>query len=426
MNSIQPTLLAENTYWLAGQTPPAFYLYLELNGLEAPQSSQRPPLNLSLVIDRSGSMSGSKLDYAKKAARFVVDHLNTGDFLSIVQYDDVVEVVAPSAAVANKTDLYQRIDRIEARNTTNLSGGLLQGYQEVTRTKQSGLVNRVLLLSDGLANVGITAPEQLNLLAQTKFREEGIALSTFGIGADFDEHLMTSLSEFGGANYHFIENPEQIPGIFARELQGLLAIVAQNTEVEIGFPAHLFSCTKVFGFQAQLQGNRIRIPFNDLFSKERKAVLIELKPLAAPVADFQFDFTLRYTNAIGSLNQVEVRSSLPVQLTTDRELVATGVHPMVQEQRILFTTNALYEEAISLMETAHKEVARRRLTEIVAEIDTYMQHHTASAELQMLYQQIQRFLNQVDEFEAMSMPEKSMHLKVHRSASYEIRKKRDW
>lgn len=426
MNSIQPSFIPENTYWLTGQVPNAFYLYVELNGVEATKSSSRVPLNLSLVIDRSGSMGGEKIEFAKQAAKFVVDNLNSDDKLSIVQYDNVVDVVAPSGNVLNKTDLHRRINQIEARNTTNLSGGLLQGYQEVTQTKQQGQVNRVLLLSDGLANEGITDPEQLNQLAQNKFREEGIALSTFGVGADFNELLMTSLSEFGGANYYFIETPDKIPAIFARELQGLLAIVAQNAVAEITVPEHLFACTKVFGYPAQILGNRIRIPFNDFFSKEKKAVLIQLKPLAAPDADFQFGFSLNYTNAIGVLNQVEVRSAITIPLSTDPELVASSINTSVREQILLFTLNALYEEAINLMETRHKEDARQRLTEILAEIDTYLKAHEASWEIQRLRAQIEQFLNQVDLFEEMSMERKSVHLKISRNAMYSMEKKRDY
>ena len=108
MSSVQSTFVAENQFWLSNSPKQNFYLYLELQGGEAPAAANRVPLNLSLVIDRSGSMQGDKIAYAKKAAEFVVDNLSVEDRVSIVQYDDVVEVLSSSAPVENKADLRRR------------------------------------------------------------------------------------------------------------------------------------------------------------------------------------------------------------------------------------------------------------------------------------------------------------------------------
>ena len=110
-------------------------------------------------------------------------------------------------------------------------------------TKQEKYVNRALLLSDGLANQGITDEEKLQQIVQKKFREQGIGLSTFGVGSDFNELLMTNLSEYGGANYYFIDSPEKIPEIFAKELEGLLSVVAQSTKLSVKFQSNNLKCS---------------------------------------------------------------------------------------------------------------------------------------------------------------------------------------
>ena len=161
-------------------------------------------------------MQGAKIGYAKKAAAFVIDQLNNDDIVSVVNYDDRVEITSPSQPVKNKDILKKKIDELSDRGATNLTGGMLEGYAQAESTKKDGYVNRVLLLTDGLANAGITDPAQIKKLVEKKYTEMGIALSTFGLGADYNEDLLTQLAETGRANYYFIDSPDKIPGIFAK------------------------------------------------------------------------------------------------------------------------------------------------------------------------------------------------------------------
>lgn len=201
---------ADHTYYLrdAANDP---YLYISLKSGESEECHNRPPLNISLVLDRSGSMAGEKIAYLRRAAKFVIDQLDSRDILSIVNYDNVVEVMSPSAPVRNKEALKGLIDRLTDRGNTNLSGGMLEGYTQVAITKREGYINRVLLLTDGLANEGIIDPARLKAIVQKKLRSDGIAISTFGLGAGYNEDLLTGMAEVGGANYYFIDKAERIP-----------------------------------------------------------------------------------------------------------------------------------------------------------------------------------------------------------------------
>jgi Ca-activated chloride channel homolog len=424
MSTIHSTFLSENPYWLSGAPKQEFYLYLELQGAEAPVSVERVPLNLALVIDRSGSMSGDKIAFAKKAAQFVVDNLQADDRVSIVQYDDQIDVVSPSGPVSDKAELRRRIAIIEARNMTNLSGGLLAGYEQAESTKADRYVNRVLLLSDGLANLGITDPAQLQQIVQEKFRNAGIALSTFGVGADFDEVLMTNLSEYGGANYYFIESPDRIPTIFAEELKGLLAVVAQNVKMKIQLPAGYFRCEKVYGFPADITGDAVQINFNDLFSQEKKAVLLRLVAVRPPDQNLEFVVTLGYDDVLETYQHLEHQQSLGLELTADANLVQKNAQTAVAEQTTLFIANDLYEEVIRLADRMHFDEARNQLAQLKMYMEKHFQSIPPSEELKKLYEEILRYEQQLARMEDMPLETRRFSNKMSRSMSYSMRRKK--
>ncbi len=202
-NGIQFSASSEYATHLAGNDD-AVYLVLTAQAGTINTDVQRSPLNISLVIDRSGSMeSEGKLDFVKQACQTVVQNLGNNDQVSVVSYDSYVNVVSKSGKVTDKDQLIRQIGGLSSGGSTNLSGGMLEGYAQTKTTLAAEQVNRVLLLSDGLANQGITDPGELNKIAQTQFEEHGIGLSTFGVGLDFNEDLMTSLAESGTGNYYF-------------------------------------------------------------------------------------------------------------------------------------------------------------------------------------------------------------------------------
>ena len=217
---------------LTVEHPQKLYLMARFESGPARQDRPRRPLNLSLVVDRSGSMAGTKLDYTRQAAQFMVYHLSAQDTLSIVLYNDKVETLLMPEKVRRKDVINQRIESIKAGGTTNLSSGWLEGCTLVTQNLDDESINRVILMSDGLANRGVTAIDQLTALARQKFGD-GISTTTMGMGEDFNEDLLMEMANAGGGAYYFIESPEVAPFIFQEELQGLLNVVGQNLVVSI-------------------------------------------------------------------------------------------------------------------------------------------------------------------------------------------------
>ena len=420
MHSIQANFFPENNFWLRDVPKEDFYLYFEIEGAQPPASQKRVPLNIALVIDRSGSMNGDKIDYAKKALEFVVKNLGFEDVLALVQYDDVVEVLNPSSKLDDKEGLMRKINLITARNMTNLSGGMLEGYNQVDSSKKEGVVNRVLLLSDGLANVGITEPGALRKIAQEKFRNEGIALSTFGVGADFDELLMTSMSEYGGGNYYFIDSPDKIPAIFAKELNGLLAVVAQGSTLDIHFPEG-FTCEQVFGYLSEPLPQGVRVRFNDVFALEKKAILVKMRAGKTPQSDITFHSNFTYFDAISSDGQVQQQQEICVQLVSDAKQLTQGVVSKVAEQKALFTATELMDQASRYTEVGNSK-GIELLNQAIALIELQLINTPDSLVLQKLLQTIRNLVVQHQDYHTMNFEEKSTTLKITRSALYNYKR----
>ncbi|MBD2506568.1 VWA domain-containing protein [Nostoc muscorum FACHB-395] len=194
--------------------------------------SPRRNLNLSLVIDRSGSMAGAALHHALKAAESVVDQLEPDDILSVVVYDDEVDSVVPPQAVTNKATLKDSIRKVRAGGITNLSGGWLKGCEHVKTRLDPQKINRVLLLTDGHANMGIQDPKVLTATSGQK-AEEGITTTTLGFAQGFNEDLLIGMARAARGNFYFIQSIDEATEVFSIELDSLRAVVGQNLTVKL-------------------------------------------------------------------------------------------------------------------------------------------------------------------------------------------------
>lgn len=212
----------------------ALEVLAQINVPEAPSQrpSQRPPLNLALVLDRSGSMAGQKLDYAKQAACFAVEQLLPSDRISFTVFDDTVQTLIPSTLATDKATLLATIQRVETGGCTALHEGWVQGGLQVSQHLQPQALNRVILLSDGLANQGETNPaviaEHVRGLSQ-----RGVSTTTMGLGRDYDEDLLAAMASQGDGNFVHIESPQQLPDFFATELRGLMSTLGRQVSLGI-------------------------------------------------------------------------------------------------------------------------------------------------------------------------------------------------
>ncbi len=189
--------------------------------------SQRTPLNLALVIDRSGSMSGSKLSNARKAARFLASELTERDRLAIISFDEGTKVVIPSQAVRDPQPFLAAINTIHSGGLTALFDGWMAGAIQVAENLDPTALNRVLLLSDGHANQGITNQKKITEKVEG-LSERGVSTSAFGLGQDFDEDLMGAIATAGDGTLAHIESPRQLADLYASELESLTTTVGRK------------------------------------------------------------------------------------------------------------------------------------------------------------------------------------------------------
>lgn len=250
------------------------YLRLSLKGVPIANRDKRPPVNVALVLDRSGSMKGERIASAKAAARIALERLSADDIVALVAYNQEVDVLQPATRLGGDHALGQKIDRLTADGRTALHAGVVAGAAEVKRQLDEQRVNRVILLSDGLANVGPSAPRELAELGR-KLGSDGISVTTIGLGLDYNEDLMSRLAAASDGNHAFVEDPEDLAGIFASEFGDALSTAAKDVEIiiecRIGFKP-----VRVLGREATIEGNRIRLKLNQLQGGNERYFVVEM------------------------------------------------------------------------------------------------------------------------------------------------------
>ena len=219
---------------------------------------QRPPLNLALVIDRSGSMQGEKLSHALKAARVLTGELTAQDRLAIVSFDDEATVVMPSRRVDDPLPFLQAIDTISCGTTTALFDGWLAGALQVAEHLNPQGLNRVLLLSDGQANEGITGASAIAERV-AGLNQRGISTSAFGLGDGFDEDLMGAIAAAGDGTLAQIESPAQLVDLYASELQGLASTCGRRVSIGIR-PQHGAELVDVLNNLTPTSAGNLQLP----------------------------------------------------------------------------------------------------------------------------------------------------------------------
>ena len=237
------------------------YLLVRLRAPEPVQVTKRPPVNVAIVLDRSGSMDGSKLQLAKEATRKALGLLGRQDRFSLVVYDDQIDVLVESTgASAESLDLaLRKLDSIAARGSTDLGTGWLRGCEQVAAHLADEAVGKCLLLTDGLANRGITSHDDLAGHGE-QLRARHVNTSTFGIGVDFDERLLAAMARAGGGHFYYIRTAAQIPDFLTSELGETLEVVARDVRVELSAPEGV-SLRLLSDFRSERQGTASRASF---------------------------------------------------------------------------------------------------------------------------------------------------------------------
>ncbi|MEZ4888799.1 MAG: VWA domain-containing protein [Chitinophagales bacterium] len=410
------------------------YLYINAKAAKFSTNTQKPPLNLSLVLDRSGSMSGAKLKYARQASKVVIDHLDESDILSIIAYDHEIEVMQPSLSITNsktRKQLKRKIDAIYDNGATNLGGGMLEGFKQVSEYYNSNYVNRVLLLSDGLANRGIIDPKVLKDTTQYFHERQNMSLSTFGLGADFDEDLMEGLAEYGGANYYFIDKAEKVTETLLDELRILQNVVSQKELLKVVFPSDILQLEEAYGLPINEKQGVITVSFSNMFAGEEKAVLLKFLVLKTFQNPIDIATTFSYATILKQdldKDMVQLQKTLHITPTHDVNQWEANQNKMVYQQIALYKGNATFRKAIEAVDASKINVAKNLLKENLAYLQKQIFDFESDTALNQLQSYNQTYLSELDKFEDYSDYEQKILQKSAKNMYYRLLKKKkiDW
>lgn len=234
------------------------------------------PINLALVIDKSGSMAASdKMSRVKSALMALVSRLRDVDTLSIVVFDSDAQALLPAGRAIDRGAVKQLIQRIEPGSSTNIHAGLMLGYQEARKNYRRDATNRVILLTDGIANQGETDPDKI-AQDSLRFNDEGIDLATIGVGLDLNKDLLRQLAQSGRGLFHFLADAQDIEKVFIDELQSLISPVAYEPNVEIDYDPGL-ELMRIYGYQPRFGKSGVTLKLDNMNHGLTEVVLLRFR-----------------------------------------------------------------------------------------------------------------------------------------------------
>lgn len=258
--------VAMDTRWGNNEISPAqrdAVLQIGFTTMEVTERTDLRPLNLVLVIDKSGSMAeDDKMSRVKASLRTLVGKLRPDDIVSIVVFDSEAAVLFPAARIGDGLELRRAIDCIEPEGSTNLHGGLMLGYREAQKNFRKDATNRVILLTDGIANVGTVDPMKI-AAESSEFNGQGLDLSTIGVGLNLNNDLLRTLAKSGRGLYHFVSDYKDIEKVFVNEVQSLISQVARKVEVNVDYDTNL-QVEKIYGYAPRLRANGFSITMDNM------------------------------------------------------------------------------------------------------------------------------------------------------------------
>lgn len=332
------------------------YIKVDLTGFKLDRVTEKTPVNVAIVLDKSGSMNGEKMQQAKAAAIQAVDRLDAGDIVSIITYDNDAHVLLPATEVKDKAAIKRKIQQLIAGGGTALYAGVMQGSNQLREFLSDNRVNRVILLSDGQANQGPDTPAELGNLGASLIGD-GISVSTIGLGLGYNEDLMVQLALRSDGNHHFVEHADLLAGIFNQEFGDVLSVVAQDVKVVIDLEDGIRPLC-VMGREAKINGQRVEVGLNQLYSEQEKYVMLEVETSADPrqgsheIAQVDVSYANMLTQAKEQISSAVVAHFTQSQAEVDRNVDAETMVEAIQQQAV-----ANEERAIRLRDEGNAQEA---------------------------------------------------------------------
>lgn len=334
------------------------FVMLEVRGNGDGAARVAAPVNLAIVMDRSGSMKGGRLSNAIQGALMAVSHLNEGDTVSVVTFDTRTTVSVPPTVISSFTRdrVNAEIQRIALGGDTCISCGLEDAMAQLSVTR--GKVNKMILLSDGDANHGVRDVGGFRLMAQ-RAREQGIAVTTIGVDVDYNEKIMAAIASESNGRHFFVENASALARVFETEAESATETIASSAEATIDLAPGV-ELERVFDRSFRRSGSRVIVPLGSFTKDEVKTVLLKVRVPSqstgeTPVADVELGFRDLLANRDGRCT-----GKLGVEIMSDRA-DATEIDAVVANRVERAETSNTLKTANDLFEQGRFEEARKKL-----------------------------------------------------------------
>ncbi len=309
------------------------------------------PINFSLVLDRSGSMNGQKLNDMKQAAKLAVDQMSPQDILSIVIFDDKVDVMIPAQPVTDPQQIKQKIDKVDDRGGTAISLGMREGLNELRKSLGPGRVSRMLLLTDGET---YGDEDKCRTLA-AEAGQSGISVMALGLGEEWNTELLDAIAQASGGNSDYIPvgQPQVILNTFQRSVQAAQGSVVQNSELILRLlpgvsPRQVWRVVPVIDRldQRALSDRDVQVSLGDLAKEEGQTVLVELMLPARQPGNYRMaQAEVNYDVAASSIVGEKAKGDVVINFTSDPNL-GTQVNPYVMNIVEKVTAHKLQTRAL--------------------------------------------------------------------------------
>jgi len=347
------------------------YLRVALNGCEPKRSDNRNPVNVSFVIDRSGSMAGQRIAQAREAAILALKRLDQKDIASVVIFDNQVDVLAPAEPVSNQDRVINLVRGITVRGSTAIYDGVMQGAREVRKFKDAQRLNRIVLLSDGLANVGPKDPAEFANLGRDLLTE-GISVSTIGLGLDYNEDLMLQLARASDGNHAFANVPNDLIQIFNREFDDVLASCAQTVSIDVEL-APGARIVRALSRDGKVDGARAQFTLNQVYAATEHYVLLEIEVDGnTPAAKTDLGHVrVAYSVPDSSVRQT-IEAPIVGQFTASADAVKAGQDKAVMEAVVQQVTRERAQMAVKLRDQGKATEAAKLFQQNAEEIGAFL------------------------------------------------------
>lgn len=327
---------------------------------------ERTPANISLVIDRSGSMNGAKIRKARDAAKMAIDRLGRRDIVSVIAFDDKIRTLAEAARVRDPDSFHDRIDDIRVGGSTAIFAAVKEAAREIRRNKSSRRLNRIILISDGKANVGPSKPHHFEKLGRQLGRD-GISVTTIGLGNGYNEDLMAELARTSDGNHAFARTAADLRDIFNQEFDDVLSVTGQDIEIIIRTKAGV-TPLRTLGRPGEINGNEVRLRLNQVYGTAEYSLQLELKvPAGLPIGESDLvDVEVNYTPSSGGRRRIE--QSVAGRFSPSDEEVRGSIDPKVMEPILELQARQRSRQAVELRDKGKVEEARKVLRDNAAEL----------------------------------------------------------